>query len=129
MTPQNPGVRGPNKRPSQRIPDSAKKSLLEEFSSSSLSLLNFCREKQIAPTTFRQWHKKFSPQKNPNKSQRFIPVNVFSDDKAEVSGIPPESPIDFRLHFGDSLSLSIKPGFHVPTLKRIVKTLSSRGGL
>ncbi len=90
-------------------------SLIEEFASSPLTALAFCKSKNIPPSTFYKWRKELEKSAPHKPSQSFVPVTL---DEGEISPSKSSSspPADFMLHFNEGLSLSISQGFHGPTL-------------
>jgi|SaaInlStandDraft_5_1057022.scaffolds.fasta_scaffold21908_2 hypothetical protein len=101
--------------------------ILQEFAGSRLTAVDFCSQKNISPSTFYQWRKRLTKSPTSNYSipkGSFIPVTLASPEEV-LCQKSSDSPSDFMLHFNESLSLSICQGFHSPTLKRIVQTLSA----
>jgi len=102
-------------------------SILQEFAGSSLTVVAFCAQKNLSPSTFYQWRKRLTKSPTPNDSApkgSFIPVTLASPEEV-LCQKSSDFPSGFTLNFNGSLSLSICQGFHGPTLKRIVQTLSA----
>ncbi len=119
----------------QRRPKSFWVSKIEEFVRSNLTIKEFCFQKGLAASTFLKWRKKLkSPLLHkPALQESFVPIYVSSPEDSKPVEIPlskdlPGEPSAFTLYLSDHLRLSIGQGFHGPTLKRIVHTLSSKEG-
>ena len=123
-----PRVSGRN----QRRPVAFWVSMIEEFSKSDCSLVSFCSQKGISRVTFHHWRQRLkeNPPQGSGRDPKFLPVHVVTPERSqEKEGSSfkssPEESSDFTLHLGGHLRLKIEPGFHGPTLRRIVQVLSS----
>ncbi len=86
--------------------------IIEEWQNSGMSIVNYCRENEIAVATFHYWKKKISSEVT--ESDAFSEIKFTSD---HGSGL--------WFEFGNGVKLVVDHGFDQVTLKRLMGAIGS----
>ena len=85
---------------------------VEEFKERDISQSQFCREKDIAPTTFRDWLRQ-------DKAVTFGEINLKSHEE-----VKPQEPVKRPMIFsGDNIRIELREGFNKDFLRSIVEVM------
>lgn len=114
---------------------------LKEFSESGVGVQHFCRDKNLAPSSFYAWQKRLQADEDhaPAEPARFIPLDIvpplsspnlstkISQQEGTLSPGREKRGQDsgLILHLNEIHKISIDQKFHEPTLQRLVKVLTS----
>jgi len=115
---------------------------LVDFSKSGLSVQEFCRLKNLAPSNFYAWRKRLreGETNTPSAPATFIPLEVMpiNDSLTSLKEIEPNQQASSAeesqgcdsglvIHLNDSIKIFIDRDFHGPTLQRLVQICSPTG--
>lgn len=74
-------------------------SIFEQQKSSGLTILQFCRDNKINPSTFYAWRKRLSGETPPVKKQQVIPFVIHEKAFVQPSMIKLTTPNGYQLDF------------------------------
>ncbi len=112
-----------NKSKSYKISSHYKESYwklqFEAYKNSDLTIVQFCKSRNISRSTFHNWKQRFDQQ---SKQNFLIPVSV----SPSLKSLESSSSSGISLIINDKYEIQLEKQFHTETLTRLIKELEER---